>query len=77
MQAFPFVEHIDIIQPRCQFLTVLADIPVEPFEPLPVFYPIAARHEHDMVRLSIRLQGGHARLEELDAVSFAILEQVE
>ena len=77
MQAFPFVEHIDVIQPRCQFPAVLADIPVESFEPLPVFYPVAARHEHDMVRLSVRLESVHARLEELDAVRFAILELVE
>lgn len=35
VQAFTFFKYIDIVQPRCQFRAVLADIPVEPFEPLP------------------------------------------
>ena len=55
MQALARLGHIHIVQPRCQLRPVLADIPVETFEPLFIFYPVAARHKHDMVRLSLCL----------------------
>ncbi len=45
---FLLVEHINVIQPRCQFPVVPADILIESFEPVFVFYPVSARHEHDM-----------------------------
>lgn len=77
VQALARLEHIHVIQPRSQIRPVFADVPVKPFEPLTIFYPVAARHEHDMVRLLFQLQGGHAGLEELDAVYLAILEPVK
>lgn len=77
VQALARLEHVHVVQPRGQIRPVRADIPVEPLETLPVFYPVAAWHEHDMVRLLFQLQGGHAGLEELDAVYLAILEPVK
>lgn len=55
VQALPRLEHIHIVQPRCQLRPVLTDILVEAFEALTVFYPVATRHEHDMIRLAVRL----------------------
>ncbi len=77
MQALARLEHIDIVQPRSQLRPVLADVPVEPFEALAVFYPVAARHEHDMIGFAVRLQGGHTCLEELDAMYLPALELVD
>ena len=48
VQALAFTVYIDIIQSGGEFITVGRDVPVEPFEPLAVLYPVAARHEHDM-----------------------------
>lgn len=53
--VFPRFAHIDIAQSRCQFRPVLADIPVGTFEPAAIFYPVAARHEHDVIGLAVRL----------------------
>ncbi len=77
VQARARLGHIHIVQPRCQLRPVLADIPVEAFEASAVFYPVATRHEHDMIGLAVQLQCGHARLEELDAVYLSLLELVE
>lgn len=77
VQTVAWLEHIDIVQPRCQFRPVLADVPVEPLEPPGILELVAARHEHDMIGLTVCLQGSHARLEELDAVDFALLELIE
>ena len=76
VQAFPRLEHIDIVQSRCQFRSVLTDISVEALEPSDILRAVTARHEHDVVRPVFRLQGGHARLEELDTVYIALLETV-
>lgn len=56
---------------------MLAHIPVQPLEPLFILYPVAARHEHDMIRLAVRLYGGHTCLEKLDAVYLSLLEPVD
>lgn len=77
MQAAAWLEHIDIVQPRCQFRLVFADVPVETLEATGILELVAARHEHDMIGLAVRLQGGHARLEELDAMYLALLELIE
>ena len=77
VQALSRLEHIDIVQPRSQLRSVFADIPVDPFEASVIFYPVTTRHEHDMKGLAVRLQGGHARLEELDAVYFSLFELID
>jgi hypothetical protein len=56
---------------------VLSDVPVEPFEPLTVFYPVATRHEHYMVRSLFQLQGIHTRFKELDSVYISLFELVD
>ena len=55
VQALAGLEHVHVVQPRGQIRPVRADVPVEPFEPLAVFYPVTARHEHDMIRLLFQL----------------------
>lgn len=77
MQAFSWLEHIDIVQPRRQFRAVGTDIPVQTLEPPEIFYIRTARHEHDMIGLAVRLQGFHASLEKLDAVYFPLLELID
>ena len=62
VQALAFTVYIDIIQSGGEFLPVGRDVPVEPFEPLAVLYPVAARHEHDMAGSGVHRQGGHASL---------------
>ena len=56
---------------------LLVQIQVEPFEPLAVFYPVATRHEHDMVRSLFQLQSIHARFKELDSVYISLFELVD
>lgn len=68
VQAFARLEHIHIVQSRCQFRAMGTDIPVKPFEASEILYIHTARHEHDMIGFAVRLQGGHARLEKFDAV---------
>lgn len=77
MQAFTRLEHVDIIQPRRQFRAVGRDIPVEASEPPDILYIAAARHEHDMIGSTVRLQCRHARLEKLDTVYLALLELID
>ena len=64
VQALAFTVYIDIIQSGGEFLPVGRDVPVEPLEPLAVFYPVAAWHEHDMTGSGVHRQGGHTSLEE-------------
>ena len=77
VQALPNIRHIHIVQSGGEFRPVLADIPVQPFEPLSVLYPVAAWHEHDVARGRIHRQGCHASLEEGDAVVLSLLEGIE
>lgn len=55
MQAFSWLEHIDIVQPRCQFRAVVTDIPILMLEPPEILYIRTTRHEHDMIGLAVRL----------------------
>lgn len=77
VQAFPCITDFGIIEFRSKIRTMLADIPVKSFEALSVFYPVAARHEHDMIRLLLQLQGIHACLEEFNTVYFSLFELVD
>ena len=77
VQALAFTVYIDIIQSGGEFITVGRDVPVEPFEPLAVLYPVAARHEHDMTGSGVHRQGGHASLEEVYAVVLSLFEGIE
>lgn len=77
VQALAFTVYIDIIQSGGEFLPVGRDVPVEPFEPLAVLYPVAARHEHDMTGSGVHRQGGHTSLEEVYAVVLSLFEGIE
>lgn len=77
VQAVTRLEHIDIVQPRCQPQTVLADVPVEPLEPPGILELVTARHEHDVTGRVVQLHSGHTRFEELDTVVLALFELVK
>lgn len=53
------------------------DVPVQTLEPLDILELVAARHEHDMTGLAVRLQGVHASLEKPDAVYLTLFELID
>ena len=77
VQALAGIRHIHIVKSGGQFRPVGRDVPVKSLETLPVLYPVAARHEHDVARGRIQRQGRHASLEKRNAVVLSLLEGIE
>ena len=77
VQALACIRHIHIVKSGGQFRPVGRDVPVKSLETLPVLYPVAARHEHDVARVRIQRQGRHASLEKRNAVVLSLLEGIE
>ena len=77
VQALAGIRHIHIVKSGGQFRPVGRDVPVKSLETLPVLYPVAARHEHDMARGRIQRQGRHASFEKRNAVVLSLLEGIE